>query len=1465
MLRKLNLLIVFMVLLVYCNFAQQVDLHFERISIENGLSQSSVNGFVQDSLGFVWIGTWDGLNKYDGYKFTVFKPDNRNPNSISGSQIFDLKLDKFGRLWIATEDGLDRYDYERECFVRYRHSDSDTNSLVSNMVFTLCPSKDGTIWVGTDRGLENFDPKTQIFKHVKKKNPTTNSPLIVTTIVEDRQYKLWFGTDESGFWCYDIVSKQFKNWMPNSLDSTSLSHYILLSLLDDNRGNIWIGTREGGLNRFNKITEKFEHYKHRKGQNSVAGDIIESVVLDKDGKLWIGTNAGMNKFNPITKKFVLYKYSTDNINSISSDAISSIYQDNNGMIWVGTKGAGLCKFDQRKTKFLLYRNQSNDSLSLSHNQITALVKGKKGVYWVGTRSGLNKFNRHTNQFHVLRGEKDPKYSNFVRALLYEDNGNLWLGSDKGIEIIDTKTGKSEYIVSDKTNTNSLSNNYIVSLFKDMSGDVWAGTWNGLNRLVKKDKYKTIIRYQYNPTDVSCISDNVVFCMIQDKDSTLWFGTRSGGLNKLIRKYDNNGKTIEKFLHYFHSPTDSNSISSNKIRSLYIDSSGIFWVGTSAGITKWDRKTNLFLNFNENSGLPNNVIYGILEDKKQNLWLSTNKGLCRFNKNSYDVKTFGLKEGLQGYLYSMGACVKGDNNEFFFGGYNGLNVFNPDSITDLSTSTPLMFTELQIFNNSIQIGEAIEKSIILKRSIHLTNEIHLSYSERSFALEFAALEYQSPEKIQYAYMLDRFDKTWNYTTSDHRFVSYSNLMGGTYLLRIKSTNSDGVWLNNEKTMLIVVHPPFWRTWWFWTFVIFIIVGVSATLLYFRFRVISEQRNKLELEVHKRTSELENANLQLKEHFNEIQQQQEEIIQQKETVEFQNHEILKQAEILARTNQQMEKLSLVASKTDNAIIIADAQGNFEWINDSFTKIFGLKLNELINNVSPNILGPNSSDDMKNKVAEAISTKQSVQYEFETHLNGQKIWMQATLTPIINQDGIIEKLIIVDSDITKVKQAEYEIIKQKTEIEKYYENLRLLSEFGQRITSSLNFEDVVNMVYFYVKSLMDATVFAIGVYNSKKEIIEIPVFQESDEPIPSYALSLHDTSSLTVYCLKNKVEIISNNLQLDHKKYIEKLRIRTRNTCNSAIYIPLYIENRPIGVITVQSHKLDAYNQTNLNNLRSLGSYISIALDNSNIYKVIHTQNENIRGSIKYAETIQKAILPNLDTIQPLLDCFVIFRPKDIVSGDFYWFTPVITETHAHLFFALVDCTGHGVPGAFMSMIASSLLNEIVREREIYSPAKIINLLNEKVTRVLKQHENDNDDGMDLALCRIDRTDDPDNVKVTFCGAKNHLIYFRNFTGELTTIKGDRRSVGGIRHRKAISEFTQQELALSKGDMIYMFTDGIIDQNNRDRRRYGSLQLEDLFLKNNQLPLPEQKLLIENSLGVFMGDEEQRDDVSLVGIRI
>ncbi len=820
-------------------YSEKDDIKFEHWY--EGLSQKSVLCISQDSKGFMWFGTYDGLHRFDGYKVKVYKSEIGDPYSLSNNTVRFIYEDRSGILWIGTDGGLNQFDREKERFVHYQYDPNDPNSLSSNMVQWICEDTSGILWIGTfTGGLNRFDREKKQFTRYQY-NPKDSyciSNNLVTCVYIDRSGTLWVATN-GGLNKFDRQKNRFIHYEHDPGNPHSLIGNGTYRIYEDQYGVLWIGIFGGGLDRFDKEKEQFVHFRNRSdGPFSLSDDRVRAIFEDRSGSLWVGTEDGLNRFDRKTGRFIRYKNSPNDPFSLSNNTILCIYEDRSGILWVGNDYGGINKFDRGTTKFEHFRKKPNNSNSLSSNLVSSIYETNDGgekILWIATEGGgLNKYNSRKNLFTHF--QSDPKNSNsindnHVRALLEDRTGTLWIGTNTGLSQFDRKKGKFICYTTDLNNPNSLSNSTVFSICEDRFGFIWIGTYGGGLNLFDRKK-NGFTRYVADPENPNSISDNFIWSICEDKNGTLWIGTANGGLNQFDREKN-------QFIHYKVDPNDPNSLTSNKILCLHEDRSGVLWIGTTDGLNKFDRAHKLFSHYRKTDGLPSNTIQSMLEDDDGNLWLGTQNGLSRFTPSTKRTRNFTVSNGLQNNEFSVNACFKSQSGKLYFGGINGFNVFYPDSIKSNPYIPPIVITDFQIFNKSVLVGNRIDGHLILEKTITETKEIKLSYKENVFLFEFASLHFASPDNNQYAYMMEGFDEEWNHTDADRRIATYTNLSSGEYVFRVKGSNSDGVWNEEGTSIRVTITPPFWQTIWFRMILLAIIAGCAFWIYKWR-EMVAKQR-------------------------------------------------------------------------------------------------------------------------------------------------------------------------------------------------------------------------------------------------------------------------------------------------------------------------------------------------------------------------------------------------------------------------------------------------------------------------------------------------------------------------------------------------------------------------------------------------------------------------------------------------
>jgi two-component system sensor histidine kinase ChiS len=824
-------------------------IRFDHISIDAGLSQSVITSIYQDSQGFMWFGTQDGLNRYDGYEFKVFKQDPEDPNSLSSNFILSIFEDREGTLWFGTNGGgLNSYDRETEQFTRYINNPTDPHSLSSNFVSQIYEDHEGLFWVGTlGGGLELLDRQLGRFSHFQNdpEDPRSLGGNTVFAIFEDHEGTLWIGTNPGGLNRLDRTSDQFTVYQNDPLDPESINSNNVTSICEDRTGKLWVGTNNAGLNRFDPQRETFISLQNNPDDSeSLSHNNVTAIIEDRAGTIWVTTNGGgVNQLNRETRSFIRHQNIPKDPRSLSNDQVFSIWEDRAGVIWIGTFGGGINKFDPEKHKFMLYQSDPDNPNSLNNDQIWAIHEDDQGLLWIGTNlGGLNRLDRETGEWrHYTNDPENPRTisDNWVMSIHEDQDGIFWIGTGAGSL---NRFDPEREVFTAYGNLNS-----ILSIHEDRFGVLWVSSLGGgLNRFDRETgQFRA---YQNIPNDPSSLSANTVTILYDDQDGDLWVGTYNG-LNRLDRE-------TETFTRYLNTG-DRNSLVNNGVLCIHQDRTGVLWIGTSGGLDRYDPRIDGFWHYREKDGLPNEFIYGIMEDDNGYLWLTTNNGVSKFDPQTETFKNYNTSDGLQSNEFNQGAYFRSSSGEMFIGGIDGFNAFYPDQITDSYYTPPIVITEFQLFNETVEIGDESP----LDKPIHQTEEITLSYQDDFFSFEFAALHYSNPQENQYAYIMENLDKDWNYIGT-RRFAGYTKVPPGDYTFRVIGSNRDGIWNEAGASIRITVTPPFWQTWWFRIIVAAVLVGGTFGYISMRVRAIEAQRKRLEILVDERTKELKDTLIELK---------------------------------------------------------------------------------------------------------------------------------------------------------------------------------------------------------------------------------------------------------------------------------------------------------------------------------------------------------------------------------------------------------------------------------------------------------------------------------------------------------------------------------------------------------------------------------------------------------------------------
>lgn len=824
-------------------------MHFDRLSMEDGLSQTTVNAIVQDTQGFMWFGTEDGLNRYDGYAFTQYYHDRSNPDALISDFIKDLVHDDDGNLWVSTDGGgLARWDRLADRFVRFRHDPEDPTSLPTDRIRGLHYDLEGALWIATRReGLVRFDVHTSTFTHYRH-DPADGASLSgdsVFAMESGGDGVLWVGT-HNGLNRLDKRTGEVRRYQHDPDDPGSISGDSVRSMHIDHAGVLWVGTARNGLNRFDQEAQTFQRYRHHaKNPTTLSHNRVNAILEDQSRRLWIGTNKGLNRLDRASGEIQRYVHDPADPASLGDDEIVSLYEDRTGILWVGTKSAGLSKWNPRSWSFGHFPPDV-----LSSRKVSSFAQDGDGTLWVGTfGGGLNVIDRNKNTVTVV---KDTLSDGRIMALLHDSEGKLWVGTmNGGLNVLDPATGSVRVFRHDANDPHSLGADGVMSLFQDSNNELWIGTYGGGVSKFEPEK-GSFLRFLPDDSDPGSLSSAIATCFAEDRHGGLWIGTDGGGLNLLDVE-------TSTFHHFRHDPHDPSSIGADTVYAVHVDISGRVWIGTrDGGVSRVVGSSSQpeairFSNFSHAAGLANDAVYGVLSDQDLQLWLSTNRGLTRFNPATGEFKDFGRSHGLQAEEFNFGAYFRNGAGELFFGGPNGFNVFHPSELESNKHGPRVVLTSYSKFNKEVPTDSPYD----------LMRDIDLGFRDDVVSFEFAALDFTAPEENRYSYMLEGFDPAWTDLGKRHR-VTYTNLDAGNYILRVKAANSDNVWSESGIELGLHVEPAPWETWWaYMLYAMAIVLAIGAAWKQQQRKLAREVEysHRLEDEVHQRTRELADSNAEL----------------------------------------------------------------------------------------------------------------------------------------------------------------------------------------------------------------------------------------------------------------------------------------------------------------------------------------------------------------------------------------------------------------------------------------------------------------------------------------------------------------------------------------------------------------------------------------------------------------------------
>ncbi|CAN5910130.1 sensor histidine kinase [soil metagenome] len=854
MVKRLGRFFLFLLLLApFLGRGQTQSAIFDQLSVEDGLSQSDVLCLFKDQDGFMWFGTGDSLNRYDGKSFTYYKNNPFDPATLSHNRVLSLHEDRKGRFWAGTLNGLNRIDRVTGTVTRVPEVVPEDKNVLLFAINHILEDKKGNLWLGTNAGLvrlvftrpEEKNSPYKVIRYVSDpENKNSLSHPNVNRILEDKEGRLWVGTTR-GLNLVEVKkgqappAQQQVSFRHEGNDSSPLFREAVgnvSSLAEDHAGHLWVGTVTNGLYRLDVKNQKVTHVKSQPDfPGGLASDEILSLLCDRRGNLWVGThNHGLQISQlPVQEGPIRFDHYRENLHkaqTLRSSGIIALFEGSNtneDLVWIGTRGGGLCKYSRSKNSFTIWSHLLNATQTHASLSTFAITTDREQNVWIGTLNGLFRIDPNKKVTHFAHNPKDSQSlsNDMVLQLFTDQEGRVWVGTQHGLNRFQSRSNTFQrFIFQDYKKP--LPENAILKIYQDHVGTFWLGTGYDLKKF--DPATGATVSYSHDPEGKESLKTYYVTSILEDTARNLWVGTHFG-LNKMDREKGT-------FTHFLHSPTDPTSLISDAIVSLLLDRKGQLWVGTDKGLSRMVRTKGLvsFENFTERNGLANGFVYGILEDELGMLWLSTNYGLSRFDPFHKTFKNYDVGDGLPHNEFNMGAFHQTEKGELFFGGNQGVVSFTPQQLERNRHVPSIRITRFS----------KMQKPVKLDSLLQADGEVVLTHKDYMFSFEFVALDFTNPRKNNYAYKLEGFNEEW-VETGNQGFASFSNLSPGTYTLRVKGSNSDGIWnLDPVASVRLVIQPPFWRTYWF--FGLTILLFVVATMLFNNYRVKAKVDRLLEME-------------------------------------------------------------------------------------------------------------------------------------------------------------------------------------------------------------------------------------------------------------------------------------------------------------------------------------------------------------------------------------------------------------------------------------------------------------------------------------------------------------------------------------------------------------------------------------------------------------------------------------------
>jgi ligand-binding sensor domain-containing protein/signal transduction histidine kinase len=908
-----QLLLVCIVIAINANsYCQQKMLQFKHLSSEQGLSSSKANCALQDHKGFMWIGTYDGLNRYDGSTFKIYKKKTSDSGSISGDYIRTIFEDRSNNLFICSDRGLSLYNRDFDCFVNLFYEKSSPFYNQDIVISNIVEDSTGNLWLATINRLIYFDRKknklTQYYHDPD--NASSISSNFITYVFVDSKERLWACTTK-GLNLYSKKTNSFVLIKNCKSSNENIADINFLNAAEDFDGNIWFGSTEGLFcfeNKTNSENVALNHYSNNaRDPNSISKGRIKTLLVDNDGNLWIGSDyGGLSLYNKQKNNFSHHSIDEFNPMSLNNQSINALAKDWNNNLWVCTHGGGVNLASKNSGFIVHYKTLPGASQSLSYNIVSCFIEDRLGQLWVGTDGGgLNFFNGKTSRFTRYNNENSQLSSNSILGIAEGSSNKVWIGTWSG-GLIDMNILTHTFKAYTTKNSN-IPDNSIYAVAQDEFGDLWLGSFESGLIHFKTNENKFIAFVPEN-SNVCNIQVNIVK---SDKKGKLFLGTLNGFQTFIPAE--------NKFVSYSSSLTDPKSISNSCVYDILLENDTTVWIATNNGLNRFNPASGLFKKYYTENGLPHNTIKGLTFDKLHRLWLTTKNGISCFDQYNNKFRNFDASDGLQSTEFYERSIVATNNGKIFVGGSNGFSQVTPEEIPDNKKKPEVVLTDFYIFNEKVRING---KGSPLKKQISETKSIVLSYNQSVLTFCFSALDFTNTQKNQYAYMMENFDKTWNYC-GNRRDATYTNLSPGVYTFRVKASNNDGVWTEAGTSIEIIITPPWWKSNTariiYSVFIMFVLLGVY----YYGVTRLKEQKNILEKLVRERTSEIEDKNLVLLVQTNELNEVNELLKERQHQIEKQNKLLTDQAEVVFETNILLKEHQTEIEKKNQMLILQAEQ--------------------------------------------------------------------------------------------------------------------------------------------------------------------------------------------------------------------------------------------------------------------------------------------------------------------------------------------------------------------------------------------------------------------------------------------------------------------------------------------------------------------------------------------------------------